>query len=236
LNGSHLLYTEGTTSVSGLTIGETAGLVNTGALTESGDDDVTLGGDTAGDTATLTNTAMGTWTFADNSGIVLGSPTASSIANRGLMEKTGGSGVSAIAPGILNTSALEAASGTLDLQGSISGVGTDTISGAATMEFDASVTAGQTVSFTGSGSVLELFDPQGFAGKLSGFDTVGSGDALELSDAWTYAGFKENSGLTQGTMTFTNGTTDASILFLGNYDSTLFQSVTNTSRTTVTYG
>jgi hypothetical protein len=199
---------------------------------------VTLG-DAAGDTATLNNLSIATWKLTDDSGIALGSSTASPIVNAGLFEKTGGTSTtgSAIAPGIANTGTLETAAGKLDLKGAISGAGKDIVAGASTLQFDSTVASGQTVSFAGSGGALALFDPQGFAAKISGFDAGGaSSDTLQLSNVWTYAGFTENAGHTQGAMTFTDGALSASLTLLGDYNSALFHAATNANGTFVTYG
>ena len=108
-------------------------------------------------------------------------------------------------------------SGTLDVQGAVTGTGTDTISVAATLEFGSTVASGQTVGFTGAGGTLDLGDPQGFSGKIGGFDTVGSDDTLEIAGLWTSIGFSENGALTQGTLTLTNGASHVSLSLLGDY-------------------
>ena len=114
-----------------------------------------------------------------------------------MFEKTGGTGTSAIAPALTNTGTVLVSSGVLDLQGAVSGTGADTISGASTLEFGSTVAGGQTIGFAGAGGALDLGDPQGFSGKISGFDTVGSNDTLEISAPWTYLGFSENAADTR---------------------------------------
>ena len=54
----------------------------------------------------------------------------------------------------------------------------------------------------------------------------------------TFAGFTENTAHTQGAMMFTDSATHATatVTLLGNYTSTLFHPVTNTTGTFVTYG
>ena len=159
VDGSKLLETEGKTTVSGLTIGGTAEWENTKTVTESSGT-VTIG-DTSGDKAFLDNTSTGTYDIAGAGGIGQGSSTASYIDNAGLFEKTGGTGASAITPYVINAGTLEVSAGTLDFKAAISGTGKDQISGASTLEFDAKVAAGQTISFTGSGGELALHDPPG---------------------------------------------------------------------------
>ena len=229
VGGSKFLYTEGTTAVSGLTIGGTVEWENTNAVNESGGS-ATIG-DANGDEAILYNTPKATYDILDNSGIALGASTASYIDNAGLFEKTGGTGVSAVAPAVTNTGTIEVTAATLDLQGAVAGKGTDEISGASTLEFDSTVAAGQTLSFTGSGGTLDFTAPQGFAGKISGFDTVGANDAIEVAGPWAFSGFTENAGGTQGTLGFASGASHLSLTLLGDYAAADFvhQSLANGS-------
>ena len=117
-----------------------------------------------------------------------------------------------------NTGTIEVTAATLDVQGAVTGKGSDEISGASTLEFDSTVAAGQTVSFTGSGGTLDLGAPQGFAGEISGFDTVGANDTIEVAGPWVFSGFTENAGGTQGTLGFTNGASTLSLTLLGDYN------------------
>ena len=112
--------------------------VSSGKLVVAGDlssGPATLG-DLAGDLAQLMIASTGSWDILDNSGIGLGNSPSSLISNSGLFEKTGGSGTSAIAPQLLNKGSVLVSSGTLDLEGAVSGNGADTISGASTLEFE----------------------------------------------------------------------------------------------------
>ena len=133
-SGSDALFAEGTTTVFGLTIGGTTTFDNTGALTQNGGA-VTVG-DASGDAAELVNASTGTWDITDNSGIGLGVSASSSISNSGLFEKTAGTGTSAIAATFANAHNVLVSSGTLDFQSAVTGTGTDTISGASTLEFE----------------------------------------------------------------------------------------------------
>ncbi len=216
VDGSNFLYTEGTTTVSGLTIGGTVEWENTNTVNESGGS-ATIG-DASGDEAILFNTLKATYDIADDSGIGLGASTASYIHNKGLFEKTGGTATSTMAPAVTNTGTIEVAAATLDLQGAVTGTGSDEISGASTLELDSTVAAGQTVSFTGSGGTLDLGAPQGFAGKISGFDTVGVNDTIEVAAPWSYTGSTENAGLTQGTLGFVSSLGTSSLTLIGDYN------------------
>ena len=194
-------------------IGGTASLENTKTMTQSGG--AVMVGDNAGNKAVLVNASTGTYAITDNSGIGHGSSTASFIVNAGMFKKTGGTGTSAIAPALTNAGTVLVSSGVLDLQGAVSGTGADTISGVSTLEFGSTAASGQTIGFTGAGGTLDLGDPQGFSGKISGFDTVGSKDTLEIAAPWTYLGFSENAADTQGTLIFANGASHISLTLLG---------------------
>ncbi len=165
-------------------------------------------GDATGDVAKLLNASTGTWDITDDSGIGLGSSTSSSITNSGLFEKTGGTGTSVIAPKFVNT-------------GTITGTGTDTISGASTLEFDSTVSSSKTlgsqnIGFTGGGT-LDLTDPKGFWGEISGFATT---DAVELLGSWTYSSFSEVGGV--GELTLASGVTKHAFDFVGNFTTSSF--------------
>jgi hypothetical protein len=233
VDGAKLLVTEGTTAVSGLTIGGTAEWENTSTATES-DGTVTIG-DSSGDEAFLDNTAAATYDIVDNSGIARGSSTASYIKNVGLFEKTGGTGTSTIAPGITNTGTLEVTSGTLDFKRAVTGTGTDTISGASTLEFAAAVgtirTLGdQNIGFTGGGT-LDLTDPTGFWGEISGFAAT---DTIELLGSWAFSKFSENSGGTLATLTLVSGATKHAFDFVGDYTKGDFQ-ISSGATSTITF-
>jgi hypothetical protein len=139
------------------------------------------------------------------------------ISNSGLFEKTGGSGTSAIAPQLLNKGRVLVSSGTLDLEGAVSGKGTDTISGASTLEFDSTVGGGQTIDF--SGGALDLLDPQGFSAKIAGF---ASPDMVQLAGDWNFSSFSETGNGMMGNLTLSSGGTTNTFHFLGDYTASDF--------------
>ena len=234
VDGSKLLYTEGTTTVSGLTIGGTVEWENINTVNQSGGN-VTLGDNIPADEAILFNTSVATYDILDDSGIGLGASMASFIKNTGLFEKTGGTGTSVIAPAVTNTGTIEVTGATLDMQGVVAGTGADEISGSSTLEFDSTVAAGQTVSFTGSGE-LALSDPAAFAGRIGGFDTVGANGAIEVAGPWVFSGFKEKAAGTQGALEFANGASTISLILLGNYNPADFVHQTQANGSTlITY-
>jgi hypothetical protein len=123
------------------------------------------------------------------------------------------------------------------VQGAVSGTGSGQISGASTLEFDSTVAAGQTVSFTGSGGTLDLTAPQGFSGKISRFDTAGAGsnDTIEVASPWVFSGFTENKAGTQGTLGFANGATTLNLTLLGDYVAADFTATPGNGGTLITY-
>ena len=234
VDGSKFLDTEGTTAVSGLTIGGTVEWENTSAVNQSGGN-VTLGDNISADEAILYNTAKATYDILDDSGIGLGASAASHIDNPGLFEKTGGTATSAIAPAVTNSGTIEVTAATLDFMGAVTGTGTDTISGASTLEFDAAVSTSATVGsqnigFTGGGT-LDLTDPKAFWGEISDFATT---DAVELLGSWAFSSFSENSGGTLATLTLASGATKHAFDFVGDYTRGDFK-ITSGATSTITY-
>ena len=217
MDGAGTLDANGTTTATGLTIGGTLTFSDGGTLSESGGlaTSVTLG-DSSGDIAKLTIAAAGKWDIIDNSGIARGSSTSSAITNRGLLEKTGGTGTSVIAPKTTNDGTALVSSGTLELKGAVSGTGTGTISGASTLEFGAAVgtaaTLGdQDIGFAGGGT-LHLLAPATFYGEISSF---AAGDTVELKGSWAFSSISEAGGLT--TLTLASSSTTHGFQFVGDY-------------------
>jgi len=230
--GGNALIDDATTIVRGLTIAGRAGFINEGSVTESVAS-VTLG-DALGHMVLLVNEATAIWDIADDSGVALGRSPDSAIVNFGLFKKTDGSGVSVIAPDIDNENRVRVSQGTLDFAGSVTGAGVDTIVGVATLEFDSCVASAQTIDFTGTAGRLDLGSPKMFCGALSGFDTVGSYDAVELLGSWSISGYTQN-GAAQGALTLSDGTQTANLTFDGAYSKTLFHAAVGSGHTTITY-
>ena len=124
-------------------------------------------------------------------------------------------------PAFNNTGTVSVQAGTLDLQGAVTGTGSETTSGASILEFASTVASSQTVGFAGTGGTIDLNDPSGFLAGISNFATTT--DAVSLLGSWALSGFSENSGQTLGTLTLTNGSTDISLDFNGNYGASNFK-------------
>ena len=215
---AHTLKTVGTTTVSGLTIGGTMTFYNIKTSKESGGS-VTLG-DSSGNVASLFNASTGTWNILDDSGVGIGSSASSSISNCGLFEKTGGTGTSVIAANFTQAHSLLVSSGTLDFQSAVTGTGTDTISGPSTLEFDSTISSGQSIAFSGAGGTLSLGNPLGYAGSsISGF---AAGDFVDLAGSWSLLNFSENAAGTAGTLTLASGTSQVALQFAGAFSASSF--------------
>jgi hypothetical protein len=219
---AHDLTLDGASFVSGLAISGKAIVANHATATLSGGS-ITIGDGVATDKAEFLNVATGILDIADGSGVVAGADPASLIDNAGLLEKTG-AGDSTIATAVTNAGQILVSAGTLDFEAAVKGTGTDTVSGAATLEFDAGAVAAQTIDFTGADSVLYLGASKGFAATLSGFDASGGGssDAIELLGDWTEKSFSENGTDTLATLTMASGTTHLALKFAGDYSLTSF--------------
>jgi hypothetical protein len=227
VKGSERFATLGATSVSSLDIRGATLWEDEGTVTEGGGD-VTFF-----DHARLLITTGSAYDIADDHG--LATATSTLVTNHGLLEKTGGSGVTEIAPALFNSGTIEVASGTLDLESTVSGTGADTISGASTLEFDSTAALTQTVDFTGAGGTLFIGSPGLFSAAISGFDTVGANDTIEVAGPWTYLGFTENGAGTKGAMSFADGANQVSFTLLGDYAASHFHPMVSGGNTYVTY-
>jgi hypothetical protein len=206
--------------------------VSSGRLVVAGDvsGGTTTLGDAAGDLAQLMIASTGIWDILNDSGIGLGSSPSSFISNSGRFEKTGGSGTSDIAPQLLNKGTVLVSSGTLDLEGAVSGKGTDRISGGSTLEFDSTVGGGQTIDF--SGGALDLLDPQGFSGKIADF---ASSDMVQLAGDWNFSSFSETGNGMMGNLTLSSGGTTNTFHFLGDYTANDFHIASGATTTTIAH-
>jgi len=212
------LTTKGATSASVVTVDGTGQWYNTGTLTET--NGTLILGAAAGDTSSFVNQAAGEFDMVGSAQILGGAGTAT-FTNQGLLSKMGGN-TSMIALALANTGTVEAAKGTLDLQGAVSGKGTLKIDAGQVLQADAAIGSSQTVQFNGGGDKLVLTDAAQFSGKLQNF---GSGDKLDLRQfdpTVTALAFTENAAMTQGTLTVTDGALQAKITLLGQYSAAQF--------------
>ena len=110
---------------------------------------------------------------------------------------------------------------TEELAGAVGGAGSFSLSNS-NLQFDSSVSAGQTINETGA-NALTLEQAQKFAGTISGFGTGDTIDAANfLFSGITPPSFVENSGGTGGTLTLHDGSLTAHILLTGHYSNSSF--------------
>jgi hypothetical protein len=133
----------------------------------------------------------------------------------------------------VNRGSVLVSSGTLDLEGAVSGNGADTISGGSTLEFGSTVGGGQTIDFQtlgSSGGALDLIDPQGFSGKIAGF---ASPDTLLLEGDWNFSSFSETGNGKMGNLTLSSGGTTNTFHFLGDYTASDFSIASGMTQTII---
>jgi hypothetical protein len=117
-----------------------------------------------------------------------------------------------------NNGSISIGNGTAKVAGAVGGVGSFSL-GAANLQFDSSVSAGQTITESGAAGpdALTLKQAQNFAATISGFGTNDTIDAANFLLSGTTVNFVENSGGTGGTLTLHDGSLTANILMTGVY-------------------
>jgi hypothetical protein len=236
IDGPGQLNTKKTTGIAGLTVGGTLAWYNYGMATETGG--VTFG-DASGAKATLTNESGAVYDITADVGMAQSAGGKGVFTNDGLLEKTAGTGTSAIGVSVTNSKTITVSSGTLELDGGVYGTGTMNVSGAAELALGGAVSATQAIAFGGSGGDLALSDTAGFKAGISGF---GAGDTIDLTAFGYNAGssesliFKENANGKQGVLTIKDGAMSASIILFGQYVTAGFQkSADSGAGTAITY-
>ena len=144
------------------------------------------------------------------------------VANSGILEATGSGGL-IINSTVDDTGDLCANGGNITINDAVTGDGTATISGAATLEFGAA--SSENISFAaGATGTLKLDQSPEFTGTVSGF---GAGDALDLTDiafgANATIGYSLNGDSTGGTLSVSDGAHTANVALFGQYAAAGFQ-------------
>lgn len=167
---------------------------------------------------TLINRAAGTIVGDGTHALVLDTG-ANAIVNFGLIEATGSGGVT-IQSAVRSVGVLKADSGTLTVNGAVTGQGNGMIVSGALM-FNAAFE--ENVTFGGTSGVLGLARSQTYAGAITGFSHTG-GTSLDLEDiAFVNSGQAIFSGTTtSGVLTVSDGTHTARITLIGDYTSSIF--------------
>jgi len=153
-----------------------------------------------------------------------GSVTAKSFVNSGAARLSGASTQAALnVSGTLtnNGSISIATENTEELAGAVGGTGSFSLSNA-NLQFDSSVSSGQTITETDAPNALTLKQAQSFAATISGFGTGDTIDATNFLETATSYSFLENSMGTGGTLTLHDGSLTANILMMGDYSKSSF--------------
>ena len=162
LDGGRTVYTTGTFVANG-------GTVYLGAEAS---------GTVAGD-GHFTNT--GTMDIRADGTVIAGVQGNATASNFGLLEKTAGTGTSAITANFVNMSTVALDTGTLAFAGTVGGTGVFAIGSNTVLDIGYIVSSG-TMSFTGSGARLQIGDSADFSATVS---TIGDGNQIDLTDfAW----------------------------------------------------
>ncbi len=173
---------------------------------------------------TLNGASVSTTGALTNSGFIgLGNGSTLSIAdgltNTGTLD-IGNSGLLNVSGALTNNGSISITTDTETLAGAVGGTGSFSLS-TANLQFDSSVSAGQTIKESGADE-LTLKQAQNFHATISGFGTYDTIDATNFVKTATSYNFVENSGGTGGTLTLTDGSLIANILLTGSYSKSSF--------------
>ena len=217
INGAGTVNVSSTT-VAGLVLGGTMTLNDVGTISQTGA--LTLG-DTSANAVTLSIGAAGSYDIAANVGIAIGASPSSAIDDNGLLIKSGGTGTSAIAVGIVDNGHIEASTGTLDLMQAVTGSGAMQVDAGATLEFGSSAASTLAMTFNGANATLALAIPSSFAATISDF---AAGDDIDLLKITATSAVLENGDQ----LLITKGhTTIATLQLSGSYTGYTFGTVSD---------
>jgi hypothetical protein len=150
--------------------------------------------------------------------------TTGALTNSGRVSIEGTGSTLSIDGALTNNGSISIASATEELAGAVGGkTGSFSLSGA-NLQFDSSVSAGQTVNETGADGLI-LEQAQNFAATITGFGTDDTIDATNFhAPPATTLNFVENSGGAGGTLTLTDKSQSliANILMTGHYTNSDF--------------
>jgi hypothetical protein len=217
-----------------------ASVSTTGPLADSGllslDPNYGEGGATLSIVGGLTNT--GTLDIGSNGLSSSDSVTANSFVNSGTVDLTGrGTNFAAlnVSGATTNNGSISIATDTEEFAGAVGGAGSIKLKNAK-LQFDSSVSAGQTITEHGADALI-LEQAQSFAATIRGFGTGDTIDAtnLHFSGITTPPIFVENLAGTGGTLTLTNTSQNltASIQMTGVYTTTDFSLVADSGTGTL---
>jgi hypothetical protein len=197
-----------------------------GSLTNTGELDFGVeqfsGGSAVSVAGALTNTGL--LQIGGASLAYVESVTAKSFVNSGTVDLTSQPGFPDIIATLnvsgatTNNGSISITNDTEELAGAVGGAGSFDLYSNANLQFDSSVSAGQTITEAGM-DALTLKHAQDFAATISGFGTKDTIDAVNFLLSATTFKFVENSANTGGTLTLTDSTDSltANILMTGVY-------------------
>ncbi|MGI4764569.1 MAG: S8 family serine peptidase [Janthinobacterium lividum] len=95
-----------------------------------------------------------------------------------ITDEAGASITALVGSAVVNNAAVTAIGPLIDVQGGLTGTGTITLEDATTVNLEGTVSSGQTIAYADVDGRLEIADPNGFAGAITGFT---SGDLLDVT-------------------------------------------------------
>jgi hypothetical protein len=144
------------------------------------------------------------------------------VFNSGVLEASGSGGLT-VASSIANSGVLWANGSTLTVQGQVSGNGTATIDGTATLDLEASATVN--VLFGSGAGTLKLGDSFHFNGTITGFGASDSIDLANVASAAASISYHENAAGAGGTLAISDGTQTVELSLFGDYSADNFSIV-----------
>lgn len=169
--------------------------------------------------------------IADGANALVINTASHAVTNSGTLEATGSGGL-VVDSALANTGSLWADGGNLTLLGNVSGSGSATISGVATLEFGAASSANVVFAALGDG-MLKLDQSSAYTGSVSGFN---AGDRLDFADVQYGAAtlvYAANEAGTGGILTLSDGTHTAHISLVGQYSAAGFHMAADLTLDTV---
>ena len=144
------------------------------------------------------------------------------VVNSGTLEATGTGGL-IVNSAVDNSGLLWANGGNVTINGAVTGDGSASLVGSATLAFGAAASTDVTFDASAAGT-LKLDDSIDFSGSIAGFNGDDNLDLLDIGfGANTSVSYVANQDGTGGTLNVTDGTHTANIALLGQYSAGAFE-------------
>ena len=144
------------------------------------------------------------------------------VTNSGTLSATGNGGL-VIDSAVVNSGSLWANGGDIVVHGNVSGSGSATISGNATLEFGGASTQNTTFDAMGNGTLV-LGNSAAYSGSVSGLN---AGDVIDFGDLVfgtnATVSYASNASATGGILSITDGVNAAQVALQGQYSAAGFQ-------------